>query len=203
MSAKVDKVITSFEKHRKRPNVEFEENLAYLFDITKTMYIGFVVRTENCTKVKLNQEVGWDIQLWKWLLYQQSIHQKGPNVIQNPRQWLSLNPVIVTKEVAEVSVTMKQLRKTFPERVQHAIQQSLLPNWCLNTLCHQENHHRCFKIWLKMDLVSQHHLFTPWSGVWRRTIRDAEQVKNCLMELISKEKSRLHFDGKKFDNKKY
>lgn len=36
VSAKVDKLITSFEKHRKRPNAEFQENLAHLFDITKT-----------------------------------------------------------------------------------------------------------------------------------------------------------------------
>ena len=35
VSANVDKVITSFEKHRKRPNAVFEENLAHLFDITK------------------------------------------------------------------------------------------------------------------------------------------------------------------------
>ena len=41
------------------------------------------------------------------------------------------------------------------------------------------------------------------SGVWRRTIRDAEQVKNRLMELISEEKFSLHFDGKKIDKTKY
>ena len=41
------------------------------------------------------------------------------------------------------------------------------------------------------------------SGVWRRTIRDAEHVKNRLMELISEEKFCLHFDGKKIDNKEY
>ena len=35
MSANVDKLITSFEKHRKRPNAVFEENLAHLFDIKK------------------------------------------------------------------------------------------------------------------------------------------------------------------------
>ena len=41
------------------------------------------------------------------------------------------------------------------------------------------------------------------SEVWRRVIRNAEQVKNRLKEIISEEIFCLHFDGKRIGNKEY
>ena len=41
------------------------------------------------------------------------------------------------------------------------------------------------------------------SGVWRRTIKDAEREKSHLKEIISEENFCLHFDGKRLEGKEY
>ncbi|XP_067625199.1 protein dissatisfaction [Eurosta solidaginis] len=41
------------------------------------------------------------------------------------------------------------------------------------------------------------------SGIWRRVIKDAENVKVRIKELLSEEEFFLHFDGKRIQNKEY
>jgi len=54
VSAKVDKLIKSFENYRKRHNEVFEENITHLFD-TKEIENGFVGKIINSIENKLNQ----------------------------------------------------------------------------------------------------------------------------------------------------
>lgn len=201
VSAKVDKLITSFEKHRKRPNAEFEENLAHLFDITKTN--GNWLCSEDKELHRRQIESGGRVGYTTAKVAPMSTIHPSKRARRSPEPSTS-QMIISESSNSEVESRSSDSTECDPEAV---------PTKSA-TRCSTKS---------AAKLVSRHSLSTrkasqvlqslaedgvsvptpSQSGVWRRTIRDAEQVKNRLMELISEETFCLHFDGKNIDNKEY
>ena len=161
------------------------------------METGFAVRTKNFTKNKLNQEAEWDTRLRKWLLCQRSILQNGQEAHQNCQQAkYKSSIVVVLKETRAALILMSQ---SLHLRNKRSIkQQNLQRTWYQKCPCQQGKH----QLFLKTE--EETNVPTPsQSGVWRRVIKDAENVKNRLKKFISEEEFCLYFDGKRINNKEY
>ena len=202
MSAKVEKLITSFEKHRKRPNAEFKENLANLFDITKTN--GNWLCSEDKELYKRQIESGGRVGYTTVKVTPIStIHpSKGAKRTSEPST--SQKVISESSDSEEGSSSGECDPEAVPEdspvksATRHSTKSAakLVSKHSLSTRKASQVLQSLAEDGVSVPTPSQ-------SGIWRRTIRDAEQVKNRLMELISEEKFCLHFDGKKIDNKEY
>lgn len=198
VSAKVDKLITSFEKHRKRPNAEFQENLAHLFDITKTN--GYWLCSEDKELYKRQIESGGRVGYTTAKVAPMSTIHPSKRAKRTSEPKTSQTVISKSSDSNEGSSS----GESDPEAVltnsatRHSTKSAakLVYKHSLSTRKSSQVLQSLAEDGFSIPTPSQ-------SGVWRRTIRDAEQVKNRLMELISEEKFCLHFDGKKIDNKEY
>ena len=205
VSAKVDTVIKSFEKYRKRKNEEFAEKLTHLFDITKTSG---------------NWLCGEDKEL-----YRRQIESGGRTgyTTEKVAPMSTIHPSKRPKRQSEPSTTTTSQvvasESSSGERGNSSGNESDLET--VPEECTKKRKYQSTKVAAK--LVSKQSLSTrkasgvlqslseegvgvptpSHSGVWRRVIRNAEQVNNRLKEIMSEEKFCLHFDGKRLGSNEY
>lgn len=200
VSAKVDKLITSFERHRKRPNAVFESNLAHLFDITKTN--GNWLCSEDKELYKRQIESGGKVGYTTVKMAPMStIHpSKRAKLTSEPSTSQAVISLSSDSEEGSSNCDSDAVTEDSPRK--RATRQStqsaakLVSKHSLSTRKTSRVLQSLAEDGVSVPTPSQ-------SGVWRRTIRNAAQVKNRLMELISEEKFCLHFDGKKIDKTEY
>lgn len=202
VSAKVDKLIKSFEKYRKRNNEQFAEKLHQLFDITKSSGNWLCVEDKELYRRQIESggRTGYTTEK---VAPMSTIHpSKRPRRQSSPSTSQAVacesssgekgnsssnesDPEIVHEEYSKKR--KYQSTKVAAKLVSKQSLSTRKASGVLQSLAEEG---------VDVPTPSQ-------SGVWRRVIRNAEQVKNRLKEIISEEKFCLHFDGKRIGNKEY
>ena len=203
VNAKVEKIISLFEKDRKRSNEEFKNILNKLFDITK---------------VQGNWLSGEDKKL-----YQQQITTGGrvgyttmkqaPSSSMHPSKRIKISSepsdsqaILLHSSSSDTSEEVISSQDELESLLDHPVtKRTRQPTKSAAKLVskHSLSTRKASKVLqsLSEEGVS---LATPsQSGIWRRTIKDAQHVKHRITELISQEQFCLHFDGKRIDNNEY
>ena len=205
ITARLEKLVSDYENHQRKPNEKFENDVGNVFDITKVNGEWLCREDKDLHKRQVESCGRIGYTTYKLTSIHPSKRRRGESTpVVNATAMSSMSTAMEnddSSETASVSsqnsmdeVQLMRGTRKVPSATYHAtrlVNRNSLSTNKASVVCKS----------LAEEGVN---LPTPTqSGIWRAVIRSGEQKKQEIKEFLKVENYCLHFDGKHLSNEEY